>query len=347
MRTRSHSSPCYPGDLNPNNILLKCDPGRPMAFTTKLADFGLSVRMRAGQSHVSNLAHGTPYYTAPEVHCNGNMTKAADIYSFGVLLWELFHHTPPYRHDPRLGLVPNEAFPTFSPDAPVLYAAITNECLDAEPSLRPSLDRVIVILQSLLETAQQQHAQRYALVVHQQQQQLTADGLPPGPISILVPVDTSSSGGGDGGASGSHCSPSGSRGGFQGGAASGSGASTSGGGSAGGSGNSAGRLYVAHDSSSWANGKGKAPVMPPPGGAYRRAPVTQGDAAPAQLGPGSGSGVGGTDVVATRQHSLLSEVDITVAADPAMQIDESYLYDTQSASDDDGGGAGTRQTPPL
>ncbi|EFJ43173.1 hypothetical protein VOLCADRAFT_119188 [Volvox carteri f. nagariensis] len=41
--------------------------------------------------------HGTPYYQSPEVAEHGTCSLAADVYSLGVLLWELYHGTPPWR----------------------------------------------------------------------------------------------------------------------------------------------------------------------------------------------------------------------------------------------------------
>jgi hypothetical protein len=77
------------GDLNPNNVLLKTcmaptSGSQPSAaersndstdsrlysslgrgFITKVADFGLSLKMQANQTHVSNMQCGTPFYVAP------------------------------------------------------------------------------------------------------------------------------------------------------------------------------------------------------------------------------------------------------------------------------------------
>ena len=47
--------------------------------------------MQRGQTHVSGVEHGTAMYTAPEVLASGKASKAADVYAFGVLAWELLH----------------------------------------------------------------------------------------------------------------------------------------------------------------------------------------------------------------------------------------------------------------
>ncbi|KAG2424689.1 hypothetical protein HXX76_014265 [Chlamydomonas incerta] len=55
----------------------------------RIADFGLSARMGEGQTHASDCCQGTPIYMAPEVTVEGRLGKAADVYSFGVILLEL------------------------------------------------------------------------------------------------------------------------------------------------------------------------------------------------------------------------------------------------------------------
>ena len=40
---------------------------------------------------------GTPTHMAPEVLLEGKQSKAADMYAFGITLWELFTSSHPYQ----------------------------------------------------------------------------------------------------------------------------------------------------------------------------------------------------------------------------------------------------------
>lgn len=47
--------------------------------------------MSTGQTHVSGVTWGTPLYMAPEILATGRSSTAADVFAFGVMLWELYH----------------------------------------------------------------------------------------------------------------------------------------------------------------------------------------------------------------------------------------------------------------
>ena len=71
-------------DLKPANVLLAAPHG-----TVKLMDFGIS-RTEGIALTQTGMTVGTPGYMAPEQVRGENPTPSVDIYSYGVLLWELF-----------------------------------------------------------------------------------------------------------------------------------------------------------------------------------------------------------------------------------------------------------------
>ncbi|KAA8549272.1 hypothetical protein F0562_000956 [Nyssa sinensis] len=71
-------------DFKTSNILLDED------FNAKLSDFGLARQgPAAGLSHVSTSVVGTVGYAAPEYVQTGRLTSKSDVWSFGVVLYEL------------------------------------------------------------------------------------------------------------------------------------------------------------------------------------------------------------------------------------------------------------------
>jgi serine/threonine protein kinase len=85
-----HNSHVVHRDLKSPNVLIDCD-GR-----AKVADFGLSSYNQHSMSKVTAVV-GTYAWTAPEVIMgNETMGLSADVYSFGVILWELFTGQVPW-----------------------------------------------------------------------------------------------------------------------------------------------------------------------------------------------------------------------------------------------------------
>ncbi|KAG2495975.1 hypothetical protein HYH03_005904 [Edaphochlamys debaryana] len=148
-----HSKRIIHGDLNPNNVLLKQNPEEPSGFTVKVADFGLSLMLPEHQTHMSNLRMGTMFYICPAVVMKGHVGQAADIFSLGVILWELYHGR-------RAGIYTKEGpryctnFPVFPPACPEHFRAITLRCLQRQPINRPSAAQVVEALERLLASSE-------------------------------------------------------------------------------------------------------------------------------------------------------------------------------------------------
>ncbi|KAG2453124.1 hypothetical protein HYH02_002454 [Chlamydomonas schloesseri] len=145
-----HSKNVIHGDLNPNNVLLKRDASSPIGFRVKMADFGLSVMVPLQKTHMSNLRLGTLYYIAPETCFRGQLGYAADVFSLGVMLWELYHgrlagtRTP--TGEPRY----QPDFPDFPATCPTDYRKLAHRCLQKQPHNRLHSSQVVQRLHEML-----------------------------------------------------------------------------------------------------------------------------------------------------------------------------------------------------
>lgn len=105
------------------------------------------------QSHISNHKAGTPFYMAPEVVQHGVLSKRADIFSYGVVLWEIYHQSCPIQTSGGNGnLQYHEKFPKFPVSCPMLYALLCVVCLSPSPEDRPDFDFVLRVLRAIRTT---------------------------------------------------------------------------------------------------------------------------------------------------------------------------------------------------
>ncbi|GIL79156.1 hypothetical protein Vretimale_16700 [Volvox reticuliferus] len=150
-----HASNVLHSDLKARNIMLKSSGTEGRGVIAKVADFGLSTRMEHQETHLSSCFQGTLTHMAPEVMLEGRISKAADVYSFGILMWELFCGGDPFAGVPRAhighAITKEGRRPKFPPFAPRDYVALANSCWDPDAALRPSFEKVLTELVRLRE----------------------------------------------------------------------------------------------------------------------------------------------------------------------------------------------------
>lgn len=66
----------------------------------------------------------------------GRYSEAADVFSFGVLLWELYHSQTSYKKTKPGFYIRPHIFPKFDEGASLPYAALTVACLHGDPNVR-------------------------------------------------------------------------------------------------------------------------------------------------------------------------------------------------------------------
>jgi len=122
------------GDIKAQNILVDSK------FRAKVADFGLSQKKEVG-------ATGTPLWMAPELLRNdsGN-TAASDVYSFGIILYEVYSRKAPFEGERLSEVLKGVADPKINkrppvpPAMPPSVSDMMRDCLDADPQARPTFE---------------------------------------------------------------------------------------------------------------------------------------------------------------------------------------------------------------
>lgn len=142
-----HSKKILHRDLKPANIFL-CGEGDLSELTVKLGDFGIA-KMIDGTLGQANSTVGTPSYLSPELCKNNPYGMKADIWSLGVVLYELTCLKVPFHAGnlPAMALMicTSEPKPISEEYSPCL-ADLVKLLLQKDPAKRPHVAAVLSLL---------------------------------------------------------------------------------------------------------------------------------------------------------------------------------------------------------
>ena len=156
----AHEAGIVHRDIKPENVLL-ADDGR-----VKVADFGLarSALTSGGSNATQGVVMGTVAYLAPEQVERGTSDPRSDVYSAGILLYEMLTGAPPYSGETPMAVAyqhvtsdvsrPSEAVPGLADDLDVLVQTATDRNPDGRPDDAAKLLRMVQGVRGRLTPAQ-------------------------------------------------------------------------------------------------------------------------------------------------------------------------------------------------
>ena len=138
-------------DLKPANVLIEHATGRAV-----ITDFGIARSAdEAGVTLVGSVV-GTPRYMSPEQLSGAAVDARADLFSLGVILFELATGVRPWQGDSAVAIAVAQAtqhvVPIETTNAPPGFAILVARCLALEPSNRPSTAHALGIELAAIDT---------------------------------------------------------------------------------------------------------------------------------------------------------------------------------------------------
>ncbi|CAB4396313.1 unnamed protein product [Rhizophagus irregularis] len=130
-------------DLHSKNIVIH-------ESNAKITDFGISKNQNNQTSaYIGNF--GVVAYMGPERLKNSESpspyTKSSDIYSFGVLMWEISSGHPPFKDNDNIVTLTVSIITGIRevtvPDTPEEYEKLYKKCWNQEPEQRPSINEIL------------------------------------------------------------------------------------------------------------------------------------------------------------------------------------------------------------
>lgn len=144
-----HARKCIHRDLKGENLLITSN-GR-----IKVTDFGFARIAARNEEESKRLTFcGTDSYMSPEILLGDEFDLPTDVFSLGIIFCEiaarrLADDTHFKRHPPTFGIDATEARKRASPDCPPDFLRLFLECLNTDPTKRPTMRMILERLREI------------------------------------------------------------------------------------------------------------------------------------------------------------------------------------------------------
>ncbi|MCL7022423.1 hypothetical protein MKW94_009526 [Papaver nudicaule] len=139
-----HSQGVMHRDLKSNNLLLNDE------MRVKVADFGTSCLETQCRASKGNM--GTYRWMAPEMIKEKPYTRKVDVYSFGIVLWELTTALLPFQGmtpvQAAFAVAEKKARPPLPANCQPVLANLIKRCWSSNPSKRPDFAYIVSVLEN-------------------------------------------------------------------------------------------------------------------------------------------------------------------------------------------------------
>lgn len=142
-----HAQSCVHCDVKSLNVLVT------RQWTAKISDFGTFKLLRRDDSAVQSHL-GTLWWTAPEVLSGKPNTFKSDVYSVGIVLWEICARKRPFEGvDDVIGAVVSGQRPkaSYLRACSAVFRDLVQACWSADEHMRPCMDEVVQSLKLTME----------------------------------------------------------------------------------------------------------------------------------------------------------------------------------------------------